>query len=682
MSTIERSLRVAALLGSALALLLTGVAQAAERHPHTGRLPGFPAMRGVVPVLGSAAQVAARDELVRGAFARARARQAGSAAGPVEPNERFFSECEDEPFFFSTQDVCYRGGPVLHDPIVHLILWQGPIVEDTPPPGSHVQSFPPHYVETVERYFTDLAHDNAQPSATLANAFAVQPQYYEEEKGELVEGSAAISFEVTPADVEVDNSAFPSRSAGECKDETAFSEGPCLLDSDIQAEVAKVAGTTSKGLGDLYVVLTPPGVGGCFEAGECAYQQYCAYHGDFGGDGVTVGQQTIYADLPYLGEVPGCDSGVHPNEELSAVEEKEGEGGILRDRGADAVIDTASHEVNEAISDPIGSQCKSGATSAGECERNAWTDAIGQEVADKCLPPESTILGIYGEPLGEVVPGHATRAFNQEIDGHRYYTQRVWSNEAGLFEGGCVQRRIDAHYTISAKPQATVPMTLNGSSSGASGDPATYWIWNFGGGEQIGTESPTLSHTFATPGAKQVALTAFDAYGNSQAAIEEFTVAAAPLPPAPPSPPASAPALVAPAPITVIVKEAVAPAHVSAAQLATKLGLPTNGRKLSGAGPFALGHGQCPPACDVRIQLYTTATASRKLSASSKLVRIGSAHVALVAKAAGKALSLSPSAKGRELLRKRRTLACKLVVTVEGQEGGSWQIVRALTLSR
>ena len=102
-------------------------------------------------------------------------------------------------------------------------------------------------------------------------------------------------------------------------------------------------------------------------------------------------------------------------------------------------------------------------------------------MGDKCLPPEVTLDGIYGEPLGEVSPGRETSLYNQLINGGRYWTQREWSNEAGIFEGGCVQRIIEANILLSRNAAATVPITFNGSASGAPGDPAVYWVWDFGG---------------------------------------------------------------------------------------------------------------------------------------------------------------------------------------------------------
>lgn len=632
----------AALLSALLVLALAaaGAQGAAEPHPHVGRLPGYPAMRGVVPVLGSSAAVAAHEKLVTGAFAAVRARAARGLKGLAapEPNTQFFAACEDEEFFLATQDVCYRGGPVLRDPTVHLIFWQG---------GSEV--FPAGYVATVERYFQDVAHD----SGTQTNVFAVDPEYGD------TSGPGEYKFGAVEAEVRPD--AFGS---SKCVDETPASEGPCLLDADIQKEVETVAGP-EKGLHDIYVVLTPPGVGGCFDgtSGECAFKQYCAYHGDFGGDGVTPGRQDIYADLPFSGNVAGCDSLVHPN----------GASGV------DAVLDSGSHELNEAITDPIGSQCATGATSVSQCERNAWTDVIGQEVADKCLPPEGTVAGTFGEPLGEVELGNPASEFNQVIDGDHYFTQRVWSNEAGVSEGACVQRAINASFTVSAGAAATVPIRFDGSASGAPGDPPVYWVWNFEG-EQIGTPNPTTSYTFAQPGEHIVTLTAYDAYGNAQATAESVSVGAAPVPPPAPPPPTP--------PAPVVIKETSSPVHLTSAQLAAKLGLPANGSKISGSGSISFGRAECPPACSVTVKLSTSISHKHRVRrlvllgvAKDQGVTKGAVFVRFTPGSLGELL-LSLNAKGRALLRQKHTFSCKLVVTIEGQEGGSWQIVRSLTLTR
>jgi PKD domain len=607
-----------------------GAAAALAPHPHVGRLPGFPRERGVVPVLDSPAAVSAHERLVKGAFDAARVRR--NASEPSTGRQ----PCPEE--FAFTHNVCYLGGPVLRKPVVHLIFWLGPNLGGNPTTPK-IKPFPPLYLSTIERYFTDVAHD----AGALSDVYAVDPQYSDKE-GRGVNGSA---FEASNA--VLDAKAFPLRTAEECSGfAKEVAEGPCVLDSDVQKEVASVAGPNA-GLGSIYFVFTPEGVSSCASFG-CSYNAYCAYHGDFGGDGVTPGPQTIYANMPF--QVVGvCDSGVaHPNE--------------AQDGGTDAAIDTASHEFNEAVTDPLGSQCKS----EKECEPSSWTDAIGQEIGDKCLPPESTVAGAYGEPLGG---SEASTLYNQLINGDHYWTQREWSNEAGQFEGGCVQRAIGASFSVSAGAAATVPVTFDGSASGAPGDPAAYWVWSFEG-EQIGTASPTTSYTFAQPGEHAVGLTAYDARGNGQATVEVVKVG-----PAPPAPPPQPPAK----PLTVTVREpASPPAHLTAAQLAAMLGLPPAGKRLGGSASIALGHAECPPACAVTLQLFARVTTTAHKHRSSKLVPVGTLHILVAAKGAG-SLALALSAKGRALLRKSHTLACRLLVTVEGQEGGTWQIVRSLTLT-
>jgi hypothetical protein len=556
-----------ALLCVGLVFVLAGArAGAVEPHPHIGRLPGFPRIRGAIPVLGSPAAISAHERLVNGAFDVARARAEHRSVEPgevplraghrsvepgevplraghrsvepgevplraerrsVEPNEVAPSGCE-EPFFFYSQDVCYQGGPVLRDPTVHLIFWQGPLTGLGQPVDSGVKLFPAGYEETVERYFADVAHD----SGLETNVFAVDPQYGDEAgPGKYSPGIYASLF--APADVAVSENPFPSHSAGECTDKTAYSKGPCLLDEDIQKEVREVAAEPARKwpaetLSSVFFVFTPPGVGSC-ESEGCAYEQYCAYHSDFGGEGVyPPGDQTIYANMPFVGEVAGCDSGVHPNTPAKV------------DNGADAVIDDASHEFNESITDPLGSQCRSTVPEHEECEPFSWTDAIGQEIADKCLPPESTIAGTYGEPLGEVELDAPLTSYNQVIDGEHYWTQRVWSNAAGESQGACVQRMVHTEFTPPAGASATVPATFDGSSSGSAGDPIAYWQWSFGDGIVVGTPEAEVSHTYATPGKYEVTLTAFDIYGNSNTYALPVEVGAAPVPPPPPAVPAPA----------------------------------------------------------------------------------------------------------------------------------------------
>lgn len=263
------------------------------------------------------------------------------------------------------------------------------------------------------------------------------------------------------------------------------------------------------------------------------------------------------------------------------------------------------------------------------------------------------------------------------IDGDRYWTQRIWSNLAAS-QGACVQRVVHAEFTPPAEAQATVPVTFDGSPSGSAGDPIAYWEWSFGDGVRVGTPEATISHTYATPGEYEVTLTAFDIYGNSNTHTLPVEIEAPPPPPTPaPAGTTTMPALEGPAPSPAIV-------HLSAAQLAAKLGLPANGRKLSGAGTIALGHGECPPACGVSLSLYASVSTSSHGHRRTKQELVGSLHLKIAAKGTG-GLSLTLNSTGRALLRRAGRAGTDLKVTlrvaVEDQQGAVWRLTRSLTLT-
>jgi hypothetical protein len=666
-----------------IAVVATGAGGASAsaatvRHPHVGKLPGFPAIRGVVPVLSSEAAVSAHERLVRGAFAEARKHHASAPAGAPVENIDELAPCT-QPFekvrSAITQAACYRGGPVLHDTTVHVIFWQGPLEGLGNPTNPKVSLFPIGYPAIIKAYFEGVAKE----SGAQTNVFAVDPQYFEEKSGLQVPGEYKLAFEPN-ADVAVDTThVFPAHSSAECTDKAA--EGPCILDADIQQEVTQVAAEHTSpawptgNLSNIYLVLTPPGVGSCRASGssECSYTVFCAYHGDFGGNGMTPGEQTIYANLPFIGKIRGCDTEVHPNE------------GVAEDHGADALIDTASHELNEAVTDPIGSQCEEEAGKIVGCERNAWTDMIGQEIGDKCVGASFPLAGpnsSYGEPLGELVAGKEASRYNQVINGHEYWTQKEWSNEAGgfykeqAFEGGCVQRMIGAPFVVGANASATVPTTLNAAAAGAPGDPAVYWIWNFGDGEQVGTSSATVAHKFAVAGKYEVALSAFDAFGSSEGHVMEVKIGPPPPPVAPSPPPPTSTST------TTTTTGSVSPpvARYSSAQVAAKLGLPRAGAKLPGLGTIVFGHGGCPPACLLSVRLVTRVTTSTHHRHVTKTVQIGIVSLTIASGGTG-TIALKLGSTGRSLLRRQHTLSVQLQLTVWDQEGGSWPVSRAFTLT-
>ncbi len=604
-------------------LVLLAATGAAASGPASSPLPGYPRFRGVMLVHdGSPASVAHERSIASALKAASSSTSPNCTVSGTNPGA----------------DLCWWGGPVVTRHTVHLIFWEGP---------GALHPFPLHYVERIEAYFTAVATASNTADEANSSIYAVGTQY--------AGSNGSVTFNVSfasPVDVYVEKTEeLPAAGAlpTQCRDGTFTT---CITDEKLRGEIThaqteKAASGWKSSREDIYFVITPPSVGSCFGPGSssegkvCALVEggYCAYHSNFG----TIGKETLYANMPDSGEVIGCDSLQHPN----------GAGGV------DATIDAASHEHSETITDPLEKE-------------PGWFDAIGQEIGDKCLPPETF------DTYGQAFEGFEGAFSNESIGGGKYFLQREWSNSAFNGEGSCVGRMLNTSFTAPSEAKATVPATFDGSTSGEAGDPADYWVWSFGDGMQVGTPQATVSHTYAETGSYRVTLTVFDEHGNSNTHTTIVEVGAAPPPVLPPPPPP------APAPITLTLTKLVTvpaePVAYTVAQLAAKLGLPGNGKTLSGGGSISLGHAECPPACGVTLKLYATIRTTKHRRTTVKQVLIGLLHTTIAAKGTG-ALALSLNANGRALLRKSRSLACKLVVTVEGQEGGTWQIVRALTLT-
>lgn len=148
----------------------------------------------------------------------------------------------------------------------------------------------------------------------------------------------------------VDTNPYP---ASGCSD--SATPGACITDTQLQAEIQRVMtlkGWTG-GLSKMFLVFTSSGEGSCFDStnAQCAYTYYCAYHGYFtNGSGQTV----VYSNEPY-GNTSNCQAPGTPSPNGNPV--------------ADAAATAATHELTEAITDPL---------------LNAWYDASGNEIGDLC----------------------------------------------------------------------------------------------------------------------------------------------------------------------------------------------------------------------------------------------------------------------------------------------------------
>jgi hypothetical protein len=300
-------------------------------------------------------------------------------------------------------------GAVMPSTTTYFVYWD---------PKSAPSTFPAGYESGITAYFKGLAAENGSDQ----NQYSVLTQY--EVKYETHFGKALTDKDPYPAeDAECTHSPTTSCvGSGQLEAELSSLVKAHKLPSEYKTDYlpgeepeARIA----------YFVLLPPGVTECdsgessFDAIGCSGVNWCAYHdhanvnfneGAHGLEDVEGGE--VFAVIPYNVGVRGCDSGQHPN----GISDGALSGGMV-------------HEFAEMITNPVS---------------NGWTApqiAEYQEVADMCEGrpwaggnAAFTQKMLYGTPLGTAPDG---ALYNEVVDGREYYTQQLWSNEAG----GCRQRR-------------------------------------------------------------------------------------------------------------------------------------------------------------------------------------------------------------------------------------------------
>ena len=263
--------------------------------------------------------------------------------------------------------VLSRGGRVQDYTRTYVIFWlPAGYTYDTVGGSSY-------YENLITRYLTDI---NA---STFYNTLT---QY-----GDPL---AWIRPNSTLADVVLDTTPYPVRSGH------VFT-----IDSDIQAEVVKWINARGwiYGLHEQFLVYTAAGVQTW--APDLGWSTdpkdgYCAYHSYFQGTSAGLGNYPIvYANMPDQQGQYACYA------QVVVGKGKKARAVALNPNGdpvADSEISITSHEQFESVTDPL---------------LNAWADAQGSEVADKCAYQ-------YG-PL-------AADGGNVTLNGHRYVLQGEWSN--------------------------------------------------------------------------------------------------------------------------------------------------------------------------------------------------------------------------------------------------------------
>ena len=336
----------------------------------------------------------------------------------------------------STDNLDYHNGPVLHSISPYLIFWD---------PSSEISS---QSRALLARYLADSAHD----SGLATNVWAVDRQFTDST------GFADYSQSFTGAQAISDTQPFPARDTTNCPDVDATYYPNCLTDAQVTAEVARLIAADSLPTGTganapIYLVVTPPDTNECDGASSCADNTFCAYHSSFS-DG---GHNVLYAEIPMFFD--GASAAQNPKycqwDNNSAVQEPNGD-------PADVAIKYLSHELNETITDPLGT--------------GWWSSATDNEDGDNCNfygsanPGGGSAPNAFLPALGGSAGGGTL--YDQLINGDPYYTQTEWSNGDLGCEASPAAHPLSPSFSVSAGPHP--------ASSSVGFDPSASTI---GGGD-------------------------------------------------------------------------------------------------------------------------------------------------------------------------------------------------------
>ena len=230
--------------------------------------------------------------------------------------------------------LIFKGGPVMGAVETYAIFWVPPTLQDGTPTSmsaryrsvlsNMLRSYPGHGIDNNNTQYSsncgDLTYVGGPEEDYYCDPFWRKYTYYVPNSG----GWKGSYVDTTP---------YP---ASGCND--PYTPGNCITDAQIQTEIESVMqqkGWTG-GLDKVFMLFTPQGEGSCFDSGPvyCAYDYYCAYHADINHAGTAI----VYANNPY-GDPAYCQTPGTPSPN--------------NDAAADTAATAASHELSEAITDPL-----------------------------------------------------------------------------------------------------------------------------------------------------------------------------------------------------------------------------------------------------------------------------------------------------------------------------------------
>jgi PKD repeat protein len=402
----------------------------------------------------------------------------GPAAAAPKFNAADIAACDPVPPAAQTScNLTYAGGSVMRTTTTHLVYWA--------PSG---YSYPAGYQSLIQRYLNDLAHDNGDPT----NTYSVSTQYSDTVGG----GTNFVQYNTTATTALTDTTAYPTPTAACAGAEAGAST--CLTQTQLVNELDSYINSNSggRGYGNLWFIILPPKVQTCFDTVSkgcgpygTAANGFCGYHTSFSG-GFSGTQQTIWSVNPYDAAAgTGCGS-TEPNNNVG-----------------DLTVNDISHEMNEAITDPLPYSAGTG----------GWWDANttnGGEIGDQCN-------FVFGTSIGSTSSG----TYDELINANPYYVQTEWSNASTscVMNYGATAPTAAFTYTPGS-PTALDPVSFNssGSHDNNTGGSITGYTWDFGDGGSSSSANP--SHTYSSAGTYTVKLTVQDSAGLTNSQTQTVTV--------------------------------------------------------------------------------------------------------------------------------------------------------------
>jgi PKD repeat protein len=370
----------------------------------------------------------------------------------------------------------YHGGPVMGTVATPGDVTVTPIYWDP----AHTMSA--SYRSVIDGYITNVAADDGKTT----NVFSGYAQYGA--TYDIHAGTPRVATDAMTDGCSPDSGAVYSDSSGY----TA-----CVTDAQIQTELNKVlsADGLPNGLAYSYAVFLPKGVESCedgrdnAENGVCTVSAsggtFCAYHSSTAGG-------AIYSDVPFpiYSSLTGFSCGTE--DVFGADQSPNGQ------TDADVVLSPLSHELTEAVTDPLG---------------NAWFDRAGNEVGDDCAGLFGTTSGTFGA------------LYNQTINGAHYLTQETFSNEDyhRSKRTACIQHAdlpLASFRVSTTSPKAGRAVRFNAAKSRGS---IAGFAWTFGDSSPAGSGKRT-SHTYRAPGTYTATLKVSDTDGIQTSATVVLTV--------------------------------------------------------------------------------------------------------------------------------------------------------------